>query len=157
MSKTGVMIRPPYLAEQPIQIHREGQVAKEIADGAVVVRARGKKYAALTRKGVEAVHETAEDIAAAAAGTGAKGNTLAAGLVAAPESLADLHTLAEKEKDKTSYKYAEGARESLTDAVQIREGIADFTVKKARPIQAIVDPSPVEPKATSEGEQQHDK
>jgi hypothetical protein len=59
--------------------------------------------------------------------------------------------LAEKEKDKTSYKYAD-ARQSLTDVVQLREGIADFAAKKAKPIQAIIDPLPIETTSPSEEE-----
>jgi hypothetical protein len=141
ITRTGVMIRPPHLAEQTVRIHARGLEHKDIDGGAVVVRARGDKYAALTRRGVEFVHDAIVDLAekgtddpTSLASVAAK---VASELLKSPEALSDLHTLAQKKK--TVYNYP-SARDVLKDAVQIREGDENVESKHGKPLQAEIEP-----------------
>lgn len=141
LSRTGVMIRPPYLAEEGVALHAHGaEKPIQVEGGAVVIRARGTKYAALTRKGVEAIHEAAEGVTSRAT-KGAKppqtvAGTKASKLLAEPEALTQLHHLSAKEKKKAHYNNPV-ASPTVADAVQLREGTAN-TTNQAPPLQAIL-------------------
>lgn len=141
MSKTGVMIRPPHLAQKDVEFVYPDSPQRTVKAGAVAVGSRGGKYAALTRLGVEGVYEVAEELASKAGNNHKnpveKAGTLAQGLLNAPGALSDLHTLAERKKGASVYKNP-GATAPLIDVVELRDNAIPQSDKKAKPIQAVL-------------------